>query len=92
MRVSSVDWAFNTIEDVLREAEKSAAATHNHPEGIKGAQSIALAIFLAKNGASKADIKREVEELFGYNLDRTIAEIRLHYDSMFPARARCPNL
>ena len=46
MRVSAVGWVFNTVDDVLGEAEASAAVTRNHPEGIKGAQAVALAIFL----------------------------------------------
>jgi ADP-ribosylglycohydrolase len=79
MRVSPVGWAFETTEDVLRAAEQSAACTHNHPEGIKGAQSVALAIFLARQGASKAEIKVEVESRFGYNLSRRLAEIRPEY-------------
>ena len=79
MRVSPVGWAFNTIEDVLREAEKSAAVTHDHPEGIKGAQSVALAIFLARSGAGKAEIKKEIENRFSYNLNRTLSEIRPGY-------------
>lgn len=86
MRVSAVGWAFNTVEDVLREAERSAAVTHNHPEGIKGAQSIALAIFLARTGARKEDIRQEIETRFGYDLRRTLDEIRPTYrwDSTSP--------
>lgn len=53
MRVSPVGWAFNTVEEVLSEAERSAAVTHNHPEGVKGAQSVALAILLARQGKDK---------------------------------------
>jgi ADP-ribosylglycohydrolase len=79
MRVSSIGWAFNTLEDVLKEAEKSAAVTHNHPEGIKGAQSVALSIFLARNGASKEEIKKEIGTRFSYNLNRTLPEIRPEY-------------
>jgi ADP-ribosylglycohydrolase len=80
MRVSPVGWAFDTIEDVLREAEQSAAVTHNHPEGIKGAQAIALSIFLARKGESKEKIKQEVVSRFGYNLDETIDELRPIYE------------
>ncbi len=79
MRVSAVGWAYETIEDVLREAERSAAVTHNHPEGIKGAQAIALSIFLARKGESKEKIKQEVVSRLGYNLDETIDEIRPDY-------------
>ncbi len=76
MRVSPVGWAFNTIEEVLYEAKRSAEATHNHPEGIKGAQATASAVFLARNGKSKTEIKQYITETFHYNLDRRIADIR----------------
>ena len=79
MRVSAVGWAFNTLEDVLRQAEASAAVTHNHPEGIKGAQAVALAIFLARTGAGKDEIRGEITERFGYDLSRTLDEIRPTY-------------
>jgi ADP-ribosylglycohydrolase len=61
------------------EAKRSAEVTHNHPEGIKGAQATALAIFMARKGFSKHDIKTIVKERFGYNLDRTCDDIRLDY-------------
>lgn len=79
MRVSAVGWAFNDLETVLAEAEKSAVITHNHPEGIKGAQAIAAAVFLARKRKSKAEIKTYITETFGYDLERTIAEIRPTY-------------
>ena len=79
MRVSPVGFAFNSIEDVLAEAKKSAEVTHNHPEGIKGAQATALAIYLAREGKSKAEIRREISERFAYDLNRTIDEIRPDY-------------
>jgi len=79
MRVSPVGWYHNNIQDVLDEAKKSAEVTHNHPEGIKGAQAVAAAIFLAKNGATKDDIKDYIVLNFHYNLDRTLDEIRPHY-------------
>ena len=60
MRVSPVGFAFDSKEDVLREAEKTAGVTHNHPEGIKGAQATAMAIFLARRGANKSDIRRQI--------------------------------
>lgn len=69
MRVSSVGWLYDTLEDVLEYAEITAAVTHNHPEGIKGAQSVAAAIFLARTGHSKEEIKRYIEENFHYDLD-----------------------
>ncbi len=79
MRVSPVGMAFDTVEDVLLEAKRSAEVTHNHPEGIKGAQATALAVFRARTGASKADIKTEISERFGYDLSRSLGEIRPTY-------------
>ena len=83
MRVSPIGWAFDTIEETLAEAKRSAEVTHNHPEGIKGAQATAAAIFLARRGKTKDDIKNYIEETFGYNLHRTLNEIRPQY--MFKA-------
>ena len=80
MRVSAVGWAFETLEETLRVAEISASITHNHPEGIKGAQAVAAAIFLVRNGKTKAEIKEYVETRFGYDLNRTCDEIRSDYD------------
>ncbi len=82
MRVSPVGWAFDAVERVLAEAKKSAAVTHNHPEGIKGAQATALAVFLARTGQSKETIKAEIEDRFAYNLSRSLDEIRpgYHFD------------
>ncbi len=79
MRVSPVGFAFSTIEDILKEAEKSAEVTHNHPEGIKGAQATALSIYLARTGNSKVDIRQEISDRFGYDLNRSINEIRRNY-------------
>ena len=76
MRVSPVGWAFNTLEEVMAEAERSAEVTHNHPEGIKGAGATAAAIFLARTGSSKTEIREYVETTFGYDLKRSIDEIR----------------
>lgn len=79
MRVSPVGWAFDTREDVLREAQRSAEISHNHPEGIKGAQAVALAILLCRGGASKEQLRAEIAHSFGYDLDRTVDEIRPGY-------------
>jgi ADP-ribosylglycohydrolase len=79
MRVSPTAFAFDTLEDVLREAERSALPTHNHPEGVKGAQAIASAIFLGRTGKAKKDIREYIERCFGYDLGRTLDEIRPHY-------------
>ncbi|MEM9929288.1 MAG: ADP-ribosylglycohydrolase family protein [Bacteroidota bacterium] len=79
MRVSPVGWLFNDLETVLAEAKRSADPTHGHPEGVKGAQAIAASIFLARQGGQKEDIRRYVSETFGYNLRRTVEEIRPNY-------------
>lgn len=79
MRVSPVGFAFNSIDEVLKEAKLSAEITHNHPEGIKGAQATALAIYLARKGADRDIIKKEIHDRFGYNLDRSVDEIRVNY-------------
>jgi ADP-ribosylglycohydrolase len=80
MRVSPVGWYGNNLDDVMAEARKSAEVTHNHPEGIKGAQSVAAAIYMARNGKSKDEIKGFITETFGYNLDRKIEDIRPDYE------------
>lgn len=79
MRVSPVGWAFETVEEVLKEAEASAAITHNHPEGIKGAQAVALAIFRARKKATKAEIRDEIVTRFDYDLSKCLDEIRPAY-------------
>ena len=79
MRVSSVGWLFGDMETVRRMARLSAEVTHNHPEGIKGAEAVAAAIFLARTGSAKAEIKTYVEANFHYDLGRTCDEIRPNY-------------
>ncbi len=79
MRVSPVGFAFDSADKVLEEAKKSAETTHNHPEGIKGAQATALAVFLARTGNDKAAIKKEITSQFDYDLSRTIKQIRPDY-------------
>lgn len=79
MRVSSVAWLYNDLEAVRHAARLSALVTHNHPEGIKGAEATASAIFLARTGHSKAEIKAYIEREFGYALNRTCDEIRPAY-------------
>lgn len=79
MRVAPVAWAMDTLDEVLAEAERSAAVTHNHPEGIRGAQATAAAIFLARKGGDKAAIRDAVMQRFKYNLDYTLDEIRPDY-------------
>lgn len=79
MRVAPVAWALDTVEDVLREAELSAAVTHNHPEGVKGAQATALAVFMARQGHDKEEISAEITSRFDYDLSSTPEEIRPTY-------------
>lgn len=79
MRVSPTGFAFDTLEDTLRYARISAEVTHNHPEGIKGAQATAATVFLARNGSTRADIRTYLSRTFGYRLDRTCAQIRDTY-------------
>lgn len=79
MRASPVGFAFDTVEDVLKEAERSAAISHNHPEGIKGAQATALAVFLARTTHDKERIREEVTNRFVYDLSRTVDDIRPDY-------------
>lgn len=79
MRVSPVGWAYNELETVLLKAKESAEVTHNHPEGIKGAQATAASIFLARTKHSKKEIKEFVEKTFHYNLDLDIEDLRKNY-------------
>lgn len=79
MRVSPIGFAFDNLEEVLLESEKTAAITHNHPEGIKGAQATASAVFLARSGLLKEEIKKYIEGRFSYNLSKTVDEIRQDY-------------
>jgi len=79
MRVSPVAYAFDTLSAVLEGAVQSAECTHNHPEGIKGAQAIAVAIFLAREGCTKEEIEKEIVERFNYNLSATVKELHRQY-------------
>ena len=79
MRVSPVGWMAKNETEALELAKHTAEITHNHPEGIKGAQAVALAIYLAKKGTSKDEIRRTIHRKFGYNLKRTCDEIRESY-------------
>lgn len=79
MRVSSVAWLYNDIDAVRHAAKLSAKVTHNHPEGIKGAEATASAIFLVRTGYSKTEIKEYIEQEFDYDLSRTCDEIRPGY-------------
>ena len=79
MRVSPVGFAFESAEEVLQQAKAAAAVTHDHPEGIKGAQAAALAVYLGRTGAGKRQIRREIERRFDYDLHRRIDDIRPAY-------------
>jgi ADP-ribosylglycohydrolase len=79
MRVSPVGFACGTLDEVLDQAKRSAEVTHDHPEGIKGAQAVASAVFLARTAKSKDQIKGYVETTFGYDLDTSLDEIRPRY-------------
>ena len=79
MRVSPVGWAFDSEDEVLLHARLTAEVTHDHPEGIKGAQATALTVFLARMGYDRDELRDRITALFGYELDATVAEIRPDY-------------
>ncbi len=79
MRIGPVGWAFTSEKQTLDAAKKSAECTHNHPEGIKGAQAVALCIYLARQGISVSEIKGRIETDFGYDLSLSVEEIRPRY-------------
>ena len=79
MRVSAVGWLYDSLEKTRTVAKATANVTHNHPEGIKGAEVTASAIFMARNGSSKEEIKKYIENEFHYDLNRTLNEIRPGY-------------
>ncbi|MDH5763540.1 MAG: ADP-ribosylglycohydrolase family protein [Nitrospinota bacterium] len=86
MRVSPVGFAFDSLETVLEKAKATAEVTHNHPEGVKGAQATAAAVFLARTGNSKENIKQFIETRFQYNLSTPLDMIR----SQYTFDATCP--
>ena len=79
MRVGAVGWAFETEQEIMLNAKKSAVCTHNHQEGILGAQAIALCIFYSRQGKSKDEIKEAIETKCSYNLDYTVEELQKEY-------------
>jgi ADP-ribosylglycohydrolase len=79
MRAGPIGYVARSGDEAVAEAERCAAPTHNHPEGIKGAQAVALAVFLARSGATKAEIRREIAIRIGYDLDRSVTGIRPAY-------------
>ncbi len=89
MRVSPVGWIFDSLEETLWYAKISAAVTHDHPEGIKGAQAIAAAIYLARTAHSKDEIRKYIDKNF-YALDFTLDEIRDSYQFDVSCQGSCP--
>jgi ADP-ribosylglycohydrolase len=79
MRASPTGWAFESLDETLAAAADSARVTHDHPEGIKGAQATAAAVYLARTTRDKALIRAEITQRFGYDLNRTVDSIRPHY-------------
>jgi ADP-ribosylglycohydrolase len=79
MRCSSVGWLFEDEGSVLEEAKESAEVTHNHPEGIKGAQAVALGVMLCRQGSTKLEIQEKLEDLFDYDLSQTMEQVKFNY-------------
>ncbi len=79
MRVCPVGFAFDTADEALAEAKRTAEISHDHPEGIKGAQATALAILMARQSERKEKIRSEISSRFGYDLNRTVDQIRPEY-------------
>lgn len=90
MRVSPVGFAFSTENEVLKQARLTAVITHNHPEGIKGAQATALAVFLARTGHDKESIRARLKRLFSYDLDRSVNDIRPFYSFNVSCQSTVP--
>ena len=80
MRVSPIAWFVNHDHRVMFLAEKSAGVTHNHPEGIKGAQATAMVIFWARNGVPRNRIRRDLESMFGYDTSTSVEELQKTYE------------
>ena len=79
MRVSSVGWLAGDADQVKELARATADVTHDHPEGVKGAQATAAAIYMARKGKTKDEIRKVIEDEYGYDFSRSLAEIRPHY-------------
>ena len=90
MRSGPIGWLSKSIEECLQLAKSSAEVTHNHPEGIKGAQAVAIAVFLAKKGHSKLEIKQFIETTFQYSLNRTLAAIMPNYSFQIACQDSVP--
>lgn len=90
MRVSSAGWLYDTLPQTITVARWSAEVTHNHPEGVKGAESTAAAIFLARTGKTKCEIRRYISDRFGYDFSRTCDEIRPSYHHVETCQGTVP--
>jgi ADP-ribosylglycohydrolase len=90
MRVSACGYFATTLDEALDLAKLSAEVSHNHPEGIKGAQAIASAIFLSRQQMHKDKIRTYIEQAFGYDLSRTCDDIRPDYDFDETCQGTCP--
>jgi ADP-ribosylglycohydrolase len=90
MRVSPVGYAYDSLDEVLYHAEETAKVTHDHPEGIKGAQATAAAVYLARAGKRKEQIRHEIERRFGYELRTSIDELRPRFSFEVSCRATVP--
>jgi ADP-ribosylglycohydrolase len=90
MRVSPVGFAFDSIEEVLDQAGGTAEISHNHPEGIKGAQATALAVFLARTGHDKDQLREQISRRFDYDLKRSVDTIRPDYSFRISCQETVP--
>lgn len=79
MRVAAAGWLYDSFEETWKKARLTAEVTHNHPEGIKGAECVAVIIWMARHKKTKNEIRALIEDVFGYDLSRTCDEIRLNY-------------
>jgi ADP-ribosylglycohydrolase len=90
MRVSPVAWYFDTVDDVERWAAISARVTHDHPEGIRGAQATASAAFLARKGSGRRAIRHYISQRYGYDLSRSLDQIRPTYHHVESSQETVP--
>jgi ADP-ribosylglycohydrolase len=90
MRVSPVGFAYDSLEEVLEQAGRTAVVTHNHPQGIIGAKATAAAVFLARSGNSKETMRNMIGRMFGYELDRRLDDIRPGFSFEVSCRATVP--
>jgi ADP-ribosylglycohydrolase len=90
MRVSPVGFAFDTVEEVLEQATSTAVISHNHPEGVKGARAAALAVFLARTGHGKEELREQISRRFGYDLQRRVDDIRPSYSFRISCQETVP--